>query len=190
MQTRVLGSEVAPCDPSFAKACALLARAGVVRREVERRVERAFRAREAASRVGATFALSADTMRAGFDLHPLYRDSFCEEANHTAPPSQRLSFEMAAVASVAGYRDTSGNVPLDACVPIRTSAEPPATITGEQMYVLLYVDGVASLAQIAEETSFSLSDTSAIVLGLVTQGLLRFDDDAVVQSQRIPKTIA
>lgn len=129
-------------------------------------------------------------MRAGFDVHSLYRDSFGEEANDTVPLAQRLTFDMAAVASVAGYRDTSGNVPLDACVPIRTSAEPPATITGEQMYVLLYVDGDTSLAQIAEETSFSLSDTIAIVLGLVAQGLLTFDDDSAVQSQRIRKTSA
>jgi hypothetical protein len=131
---------------------------------------------------------ATNIMRAAFDADPLHRDSCSEEANDTVPPSQRLTFEMAAVASVAGYTDTRGNVPLQACVPIRTSAEPPATITGEQMYVLLYVDGLASLAEIAEETSFSLSETIAIVLGLVTQGLVAFDDDAALQSQRIPKT--
>ncbi|MDF2696417.1 MAG: hypothetical protein K0S65_4800 [Labilithrix sp.] len=106
----------------------------------------------------------------------------------TVPPSQRLTFDMAVVASVAGLTDSRGNVPLHMCVPYRTAQDPPATITAEQIYVLLYVDGTTTLAEIAEETSYSLSDTIAIVLGLFTQGLVAFEDGASPHSQRILKT--
>jgi hypothetical protein len=97
---------------------------------------------------------------------------------------------MAVVASVAGLTDSRGNVPLHTCVPHRTAQEAPATITCEQIYVLLYVDGETSLAEIAEATSYSLSDTIAIVLGLLTQGLVAFEDGVSPHSQRIPKTLA
>ena len=94
----------------------------------------------------------------------------------TVPASQRLTFDVGAVASVAGLHDSRGNVPLDFCVPFRTTRPTPATISCDEIYILLYVDGATSLAQIAEETTLSLTETISIVLGLMAQGIVEVPD--------------
>lgn len=90
----------------------------------------------------------------------------------TVPASQRMTLDMAAVASIAGLCDSRGNVPLDCCVPVRTARDLPATISRDEIYALLYVDGISSLKQIAEETGLSLTQTIEIIFGLLAQGLV------------------
>jgi hypothetical protein len=83
-----------------------------------------------------------------------------------------MTLDMAAVASIAGLHDSRGNVPLDCCVPVRTQREIPATISRDEIYVLLYVDGISSVKQISEETGLSLRQTIEVVFGLLAQGLV------------------
>lgn len=103
------------------------------------------------------------------------------------PPSQRRSFDVAALASIAGLHDTRGNVPLDRCVPARTTKGIPATITRDEIYMLLYVDGETSLKQISDETGMALTDTVAVFLSLHTQGLLHIVGEEPAPSQVVSK---
>lgn len=100
-----------------------------------------------------------------------------------------MTFDVAALASIAGLHDSRGNVPLDFCIPRRTSREPPPTVSCEEICVLLYVDGVTSLGRIAEETTFSLPETIAIILGLHTQGLVSLDDRLAPRPQPAPTRV-
>src|SRR4051812_3324413 len=87
-----------------------------------------------------------------------YHDS---QAPTEAPPPSSVptGFQVAAVASLAGLRDSCGNVPLDACVLVRTSTVVPAAVSSRAACVLLQVDGVLSLQQIAAKTNLSLPET-------------------------------
>jgi hypothetical protein len=88
------------------------------------------------------------------------------------PSSPPAAFDVAAVASVAGFRDSCGNVPLDACVPSRTRVTAPATLDLRAAFVLLHVDGVASLQRIAAMASLSLPETIESFLQLLLLGLV------------------
>ena len=106
-----------------------------------------------------------------------------------APPSQseRRSFDVGALASIAGLHDTRGNVPLDHCVPSRTPKDVPATITRDEIYMLLYVDGETSLKQISDETGMPLTQTVAVFLGLLSNGLVYVVGEEPAQSQVVTK---
>lgn len=90
-----------------------------------------------------------------------------------------MTFDVAAIASIAGMHDTRGNVPLGACVPRRSSRDlPHATISRDESRVLVYLDGVTSLAEIAEETAMPLTEVVGVVLGLLSQGMVEMAGDS------------
>jgi hypothetical protein len=90
----------------------------------------------------------------------------------STPPA---AFDVAAVASVAGFRDSCGNVPLDACVPTRTQVPVPQTLGLRAAFVLLHVDGVASLQRIASMACLTLPDTIEAFLQLLVLGIVAVD---------------
>lgn len=94
-------------------------------------------------------------------------------ADDVAAASERSpTFDVAAVLSVAGFRDSRGNLPLDRSIPHRTAAARPRQMSREAKLVLLHVDGVRSLEQIAAQTQQSLPDTIEIFLQLLALGLV------------------
>jgi hypothetical protein len=106
------------------------------------------------------------------DLAPPSSDADASPIPETIPPSQRLTFDVAAVASLAGLHDSRGNVPLDFCVPVATGKVASPVISHDEILVYLYVDGAMSLRQIAAETGLPLKQTITIMLGLLQQGLI------------------
>jgi hypothetical protein len=87
------------------------------------------------------------------------------------------SFDFAALASVAGLRNSLGEVPLDYVVPKRTEVEPTAGMDPGFMFFLLRVDGRASLKEIAQATTLSLPRTIEIYLQMLALGLVVAADD-------------
>ena len=86
------------------------------------------------------------------------------------------SFRFAAVASVAGLRDSVGNFALDACVPVRTTVdERPGTLDSQARLVFLHIDGATSVQDIASRTDLSLIDTIAVCLDLVALGVVQLN---------------
>ena len=101
-------------------------------------------------------------------------------ADEVAAASQRSpTFDMAAVASVAGFRDSCGNMPLDSSIPRRTAAGCPREMAREAKLVLAAVDGIRSLEQIAARARLSLPETIEIFLQLLALGLV---DTPVMQT--------
>ena len=89
----------------------------------------------------------------------------------TSSPSP--SFRFAAVASVAGLRDSVGNFALDACVPVRlTVDERPGTLDTQARLLFLHIDGETSLQDIAARTDLSLEDAIAATMNLVRLGVV------------------
>jgi hypothetical protein len=83
------------------------------------------------------------------------------------------SFQVAALASVVGLRDTCGNFPLDVCVPMRTSRDAAPALDARASLVLMHIDGTQSLQDIAAKTELSLPDAIAVCLDLVALGVVR-----------------
>lgn len=99
-----------------------------------------------------------------------------------------MTFDVAAIASMAGLADTRGNVPLGACVPRRTARDlPHATISRREIRVLVYLDGQTALAQIAEETGMPLTEVVGVFLGLLSQGLVEVANDSPPLSQVVAR---
>lgn len=86
------------------------------------------------------------------------------------------SFDFGALASVAGMRDSRGQVPLDFVVPRRTEVEPTDGMDAGVMFFLLRVDGKTSLRDIAQATTLSLSRTIEIFLQMLALGLVAVVD--------------
>lgn len=83
------------------------------------------------------------------------------------------SFRFAAVASVAGLRDSVGNFALDACVPTRTKTdERPGTLDARARLVFLHIDGATSLQDIAVRIDVSLVEAIAATMDLVALGVV------------------
>jgi len=99
------------------------------------------------------------------------RDSAPDDEVEHAPISQRMTFDVGAIASIAGLADTGGNVPLSRCIPVRTSKILPPQISDDEVRVLLRIDGQTSLGQISEEIEMPLAEVVAIFLGVLGQGL-------------------
>jgi hypothetical protein len=101
-----------------------------------------------------------------------------EAPTEAPPPSSTMlpppSFRVAAVASLAGLRDSCGNVPLDSCVLVRTTNDIPAAaaVNENAASVLLEVNGVLSLSEIATKTNLSLPDTIGAFLDLLGLGVV------------------
>jgi hypothetical protein len=93
------------------------------------------------------------------------------------------SLRLAAIASVAGFRDSVGNFALDACIPVRAAdVERPGTLEGMTRLVFLHVDGGTSLQDIASRTDLSLEETIAICFDLVARGIVQISSPEEVAS--------
>ena len=104
------------------------------------------------------------------DVQATY-DSLTDE--DVAVASQRTpSFDLGALASVAGMRDSRGQVPLDFVVPMRTAVEPTDGMDPGAMFFLLRVDVRTSLKEIAQATTLSLPRTIELFLQLLSLGLV------------------
>jgi hypothetical protein len=86
--------------------------------------------------------------------------------------SRAPSFDLGALASVAGMRNSRGEVPLDYVVPRRTAVEPSLGADPGAMFFLLRVDGRSSLKDIAQATTLSLPRTIEIFLQMLALGLV------------------
>ena len=82
------------------------------------------------------------------------------------------AFDVAAVASVAGFRDSCGNMPLDSSIPRRTATACPPEMGRVDALVLAHVDGARSLEEIAGRVHLSLSETIEIFLQLLALGVV------------------
>lgn len=92
---------------------------------------------------------------------------FVDDLNDTIRPSSGRSLDV-----TTPNDDARDDLLLDAWVPVRTSKGIPATITRDELYLLLYVDGETSFEQISDETSPSLRDAVTVFLSLLEQGLV------------------
>ena len=88
----------------------------------------------------------------------------------TSPPPR--VFGLGALASVAGLRDSHGNVPLDFWVPVRTGIDEPALMDLLPALVLHAVDGHSSLRDIAQAIEMSLPQTLEAFFELMALGLV------------------
>jgi hypothetical protein len=86
------------------------------------------------------------------------------------PVSQ--SFKVAAVASLAGLRDSCGDVPLDAFVAVRTGTTSVKPLRPETQLVLQHVDGKLTLGEIATQTRLPLYTAIEAYLDLVSLGIV------------------
>ncbi len=94
--------------------------------------------------------------------------------DEVAAASERTpGFDVAALASVAGLRNTQGEVPLDGFVPVRTSAGCPRELHRTAKLVLAHVDGARSLEQIARSARLPLADTITVFFELLALGVVR-----------------
>lgn len=91
------------------------------------------------------------------------------------------SFTFGALASVAGMRNSRGEVPLDFVVPRRTAVEMTDGMDPGIMFFLLRVDGRSSLKDIAQATTLSLPRTIEIFLQMLALGLV---EEASDQTER------
>jgi hypothetical protein len=65
-------------------------------------------------------------------------------------------------------------LPLDPAVPLRTSATPPQDLSLRASFLLLHVDGRASIAEIAGSAQLSIEDVSRAFVELLRLGLVEF----------------
>jgi hypothetical protein len=94
--------------------------------------------------------------------------------DEVAAASERSpSFDLAAIASVAGLRDSRGCVPLDFCVPTKTSVDAPPGLDLATLLVLAHVDGRSSLKDISAKTKLPLPKTIESFLQLLALGVVQ-----------------
>lgn len=110
-----------------------------------------------------------------------------EDPIESAPESQRRTFDVGAIASIAGLHDTDGHVPLSRCVAVRTAAPWPEKVSREETRVLLRIDGHTALAEIADETEIPLVEVVAIFLCLLQQGVVEVPWQAPQSSQVVTR---
>ena len=94
-----------------------------------------------------------------------------DDPSDLAPESQRMTFDVGAIASIAGLHDTGGHVPLSRCVAERTACSLPEQISRDEIRVLLRIDGHTTLGEIAEDIEMPLAEVVAIFLNVLAQGL-------------------
>jgi len=105
-----------------------------------------------------------------------------------APPNtdgERASFPSARPTSVPDYdvashafetslrHPASPRLPLDVAVPVRTKLAPPADLELRASFLLLHVDGRASVGEIAEMTAIPVDEVLATFMGLTAVGLVQ-----------------
>jgi hypothetical protein len=107
-----------------------------------------------------------------------------EDVERAAPLSSvPPSFKVAAVASVAGLRDSHGNIPLDACVPVRTDVDLSDALDWRATVVFLCTDGTSSLRMIASRMEISLPDAIAGCIDLIAQGAVELAQTQTTESE-------
>ena len=89
----------------------------------------------------------------------------------SVPPS----FRVAALASVAGLRDSCGHIPLHACVPVIAEGAVAHALDGATNLVLFNIDGEQSVQDISARTQIPLSETIAACLDLVARGVVSIE---------------
>jgi len=99
-----------------------------------------------------------------------------------------MTFDVGAIASIAGLHDTGGNVPLSRCIPERTACSLPAKISDDEIRVLFRIDGQTTLGQIAEEIEMPLAEVVAIFLSMLGQGLAEVPWQGPPLSGVVPKS--
>jgi hypothetical protein len=104
-----------------------------------------------------------------------------------APPAVSRSFKVAAVASLAGLRDSRGDVPLDAFVAVRTGNSALKPLRPETALVLDHVDGTLTLREIAAQCNLPLYSVIDAYLDLVA---LRIVGIAGAPEAEVPLEIA
>ncbi|HSO31940.1 MAG TPA: hypothetical protein VLT33_05475 [Labilithrix sp.] len=98
--------------------------------------------------------------------------------DEVAAASERSpAFDVAVVASVAGFRDSCGSLPVDSSRPRRTTAGCPREMDREAKLVLSQVDGARSLGQIATCAGLTLPETIEILLHLLALGVVELEDE-------------
>ena len=113
-------------------------------------------------------ATASPDLELGFE--PLSNDD-------VAAASQRSpAFDVAAVASVAGLRNSQGEVALDAFVPRRTPAGCPRELDRKAKLLLAHVDGQRTLEQLAESARMPLTDAITIFFDLLALGVVECDE--------------
>lgn len=118
-------------------------------------------------------------MRPASSPHLEYTYDTLSKDDVAAASTRSPVFTVAAVASVAGLRDSRGCLPLDFCVPARASGALPLEIDPKVVLVLGQVDGRRSLKEIAADIGLSLSETIEAFYELLALGLVRVDDAAL-----------
>jgi hypothetical protein len=110
----------------------------------------------------------------GYGVHQISRPVHHDSTSPTEEPPSSIStgLQLATVASLAGLRDSCGNVPLDACVLVRRTTVVPPAVSERAACVLAQVDGVLSLQEIAAKMNLSPSDTIAAYLDLLGHGVV------------------
>lgn len=110
------------------------------------------------------------------------------DASDLAPESQRMTFDVGAIASIAGLHDTGGNVPLSRCVPERTACSLPDKISDDEIRVLFRIDGHTTLGEISEELEMPLAEVVAIFMCVLGQGLAEVPWQGAPLSRVVPKS--
>ncbi len=96
--------------------------------------------------------------------------------DEVAAASQRsATFDVAAVASVAGLRNSQGEVPLDDFVPRRTSAGCPRELDRKAKLLLAHVDGARTIEQLAQKALLPLPEAITIFFDLLALGVVECD---------------
>jgi hypothetical protein len=92
-----------------------------------------------------------------------------------AASTRSPTFDVAAVASVAGLRNSQGEIPLDDFVPRRTPAGCPRELDRTAKLLLAHVDGTRTLEQIARSALLPLADAITIFFDLLALGVVECD---------------
>jgi hypothetical protein len=102
------------------------------------------------------------------------------EEPECAPRSVPCSVRVAALASMVGLRDSSGDFALDACVPVRTEIGVDASsgLEWRAYLVLAHIDGARSLQEISASTTLPVSETVTTCFDLVARGLVHVGEVA------------
>ena len=91
----------------------------------------------------------------------------------SARPTKVPDYDVASHAFETSLRHpTLPRLPLDVAVPVRTKLAPPVDLELRASFLLLHVDGRASVGEIAELTAIPVDEVLATFLGLTAVGLV------------------
>ena len=91
----------------------------------------------------------------------------------SARPTSVPDYDVASHAFETSLRHTAlPRLPLDVAVPVRTKLVPPVDLELRASFLLLHVDGRASIGEIAELTAIPVDEVLATFMGLTAVGLV------------------